>query len=1135
LLNSRQYGYPKVSGYMKLVFRLPYLFIYFVVFLSSFDIYCQSKVLQFRHLSDESGLSSPKVNCALQDYKGFMWVGTNDGLNKYDGNNFTTYKTYPHGKGKIFGNYIVTLFQDHNNHLFIGTDAGLSLYDRDLDHFVNYSCEKSSALFSVKTTVNKICEDSIGNLWLATETGLIYFDRIHNKIDTYMHNPPDTASISNNDVLFVYIDLTGRIWAGTRKGLNIFSPETRGFQHISRCSQNKENISELSFLDIAEDKERKLWFGTSNGLFYLNNNEGSNNLQLSNFEYRPDDPDGIAKERVEVLYIANNGDLWIHSLNKGISLYNKSGNNFSHYRMDEFNPMGLTNEAVTEITQDRNDNLWVCTYNDGINISVKNSGFIVGYKSLPGAVQSLSVNIVSCFLEDRMGHIWVGTDGGGLNLFNNKTNRFKRYNNKNSNLKSVAILCIAEGDENEIWLGTWAGGLVRFNTKTNNFKAYTVENSGIPDNSIYSIAKDKSGNMWMGSFSKGLIYYKIKENKFFAYTTENSEILNDQINVVKIDNKGKVYLGSVKSFQAFVPGEDKFITYTKSLKDPKSISTDCVYDILIENDTSVWLATANGLDLLNPLKGIFTKYFTEDGLPHNSLKGLIFDKSGVLWLTTNNGICQFDYHKKTFRNFYVSDGLESNVFYERSIYVTKNGSILAGGSKGFNLITPEDLPGNKIPPQVVLTGFDIFNQEAKIGEKGSPLVKQISETKEITLSYKQSVLTFYFSALDYTNPQKNQYAYTMENFDKAWNYCGNRRDATYTNLSPGKYIFRVKASNSDGVWNENGTSLQITITPPWWKTTLAIVVFGLIIFCLFFSFYFFRVNQLHKQKERLENLVKIRTHEIEEKNIMLHKQTLELSKINELLGERQQQIEEQAEKLQVSNEMLHNLNATKDKFFSIIAHDLRSPFNSIMGFCELLFKRYEKMDDAKRKKLLGTVYESSKNLLKLLENLLQWARSQTGNISFDPEEFDINELINTNISLVNNLLQEKGVKLKKRFDGKISVYADKNMISTVIRNLITNAVKFTETGGITIETFQDKDNATVKIIDTGLGISKDKLGKIFDIENSKSTSGTRGESGTGLGLIICKEFVEKNGGSISVSSEPGKGSVFCFSIPNKSS
>ncbi|MBA7545544.1 Adaptive-response sensory-kinase SasA [subsurface metagenome] len=424
--------------------------------------------------------------------------------------------------------------------------------------------------------------------------------------------------------------------------------------------------------------------------------------------------------------------------------------------------------------------------------------------------------------------------------------------------------------------------------------------------------------------------------------------------------------------------------------------------------------------------------------------------------------------------------------------------------------------------------------------KDSPLQQHISETEKIVLSYKQSVLSFHFAAMDFTNPDKNQFAYMMENFDREWIYSGNRREATYTNLDPDEYCFKVIGSNNDGVWNTTGVSLDIVILPPWWQTIWfkAIVLFIVLSFVI--SFYYLRVYQLKKQRNLLEKRVNERTKEVEEKNRLLHLQTKEMNETNTNLEERQQQIEEQAEELKAqaeelskTNDTLKTLNATKDKFFSIIAHDLKNPFTSILGFCEILKIRYKKMDDSKKQNLINIIHQSSNNLYKLLENLLQWARSQTGNLKYTPEEFHIHELIQNITSLVNNSVAQKGLQLTADIPEDLKVYADKNMIYTVIRNLVTNAIKFTDQGEIKIQVKEEPKQNVISVTDSGVGIQKDKTETIFEISKSKSTEGTRGESGTGLGLIICKEFVEINGGSIHVQSVAGEGSSFYFTIPRK--
>jgi signal transduction histidine kinase len=499
------------------------------------------------------------------------------------------------------------------------------------------------------------------------------------------------------------------------------------------------------------------------------------------------------------------------------------------------------------------------------------------------------------------------------------------------------------------------------------------------------------------------------------------------------------------------------------------------------------------------------------------------------------GISRFDYRNKQFSNLSASDGLQSNEFTKASILTTQNGAILAGGTNGFNLIHPERKSDNRMIPQLNLTDIHIFNGRVTIGSNDSPLKSHISVSDEITLSYKQSVITFFFSVMDFTNPQKNQYAYMMENFDKGWVYSGNKREATYTNLNPGRYTFRVKGSNNDGVWNEEGVSLTITITPPWWATTIARVSFALFLISLFAGIYILRVSQLNHQRKLLEKLVKERTHEIEDKNVMLERKTAELNKTNSLLEERQQYIQQQAEELASSNNQLKTANATKDTFFSIIAHDLRNPFNNILGFTELLSNNDPTIDDEKIKKITSQLYKSASNTYNLLENLLEWSKTQSNKITFEPQLVDLREIC---LEVIENMsLNSKNINIVFSDPEKIEVFADINMIKTILRNLISNAIKFSFENSIVNLSIEKNDRfATVTVSDKGVGIEKKNLSKLFDLTQKYSTQGTASEKGTGLGLIICKEFIVKHNGEIWVASDTdshrgGKGTTIKFSIP----
>jgi signal transduction histidine kinase len=418
---------------------------------------------------------------------------------------------------------------------------------------------------------------------------------------------------------------------------------------------------------------------------------------------------------------------------------------------------------------------------------------------------------------------------------------------------------------------------------------------------------------------------------------------------------------------------------------------------------------------------------------------------------------------------------------------------------------------NRFIPPVYITDFMIFNKPVLYATPGAQFPKHISQEKEIRLNWRQSVFSFSFAAINYNHPKKSQYKYIMEGFETEWNNTdASRRYVTYTNLDPGTYYFKVKATNNDGIWNENETSLRIIILPPWWATWwFRSIVFSVIAFILAFFFYS-RMNRLKNQKIRLEEQVAKKTYELTQK---------------------QEMILQQDEDLKESNKKLTILNATKDKFFSIIAHDLKNPFNSILGFSELLIEDFKELTEDKKLEFIEAIHDSSRRIYVLLENLLEWASTQTGNIRFHPEVIDMEEVFETNYALIKNKFEEKGIRFNMELSGNTKVFADYNMISTVIRNLMGNAIKFTENGEIRAAIRPVDSHIEISISDSGSGIPHKVQERIFEIDHKKSTAGTRGEKGSGLGLLICKEFVLKNGGELFVKSEEGKGTTFTFTVP----
>jgi signal transduction histidine kinase/ligand-binding sensor domain-containing protein len=1019
-----------------------------------------------------------------------MWIGTPEGLNRYDGFDFIIYKNIPGDSSSLAENVVQTIFEDKNMNLFIGMENSLCLYNRAKDNFLNYMLDKSSPLRGLNCIIADITQDTLGNLWLGTDIGLIYFDRINNSIIRYVHNSNDPESLSDNNVEDLLIDKHLRLWIATRRGLNLFQPESGSFRHFAGNHEVSGNFLNTIFMNLAEDNEGNIWVGSTTGLYCLKANSEKIPVDILHYQHDEMDKTSLSSDLIISLFIDNAGKLWIGTESAGINLFNKDNGTFVNYRSDDNDPQSLNNESIEAIAQDRSGNMWFGTYAGGLNVAIKNREAILKYQKLPGAPLSLSHNSVKCFLEDHQGTILIGTDGGGLNLFDQQTNRFHRLKMDNSNLSSDAILCLMEDSKNRIWLGTWAGGLVHFDSEKKSFKALTTTNSEIPDNSIYALAEGEDNDLWLGSFEHGLIHYQIKNGKFIGYNPENSGLANKMIvKLVKLSNH-RILIGTINCLQIYSINDNHFTTYLSDQNNTNSLSYPRVTDILVENDTSIWIGTPDGLNRFNPVTGSFERFYEKDGLPHNFIKGLIFDKSGSLWVTTSSGACRFDYKKRIYNNFTTEDGLQGKEFSERGVYKTKNGAVLLGGTRGFNVVYPEKISKNKFIPDVLITDLKIFNRSAVPGAENSPLVNNITETKILTVTNKMSILTFFFAAMDFTAIEKNQYAYWMEGFDNDWVYSGNKREATYTNLNPGKYIFHVKGSNNDGVWNNEGISIQVIVLPPWYAQWWIQVISVLLLIFIFISIFISRVRHLNNQKILLEKLVAVKTSE------------------------------------------LYELNASKDKFFSIIAHDLKNPFNNIIGFSGLLQEEIRSGDHERNKLYADSINNSAVQTLSLLDNLLEWAKSQTGKTLYNPQPVQLNELINEECTMLTELAKSKNIEFKRSFPDNLTIMADRNMIKTVLRNLISNAIKFTHKNGkIEVKAIADHQKVEISVIDSGMGMSGDTIARLFKIDSDLSTPGTENEKGTGLGLVLCKEFIEKHGSMLLVESELAKGSIFRFSLP----
>lgn len=1147
---------------------------------------------RFKRLSIEQGLSNNYIRCIVQDNKGFMWFGTSSGLNKYDGYSITTYKNSLEDTTSLSNDIVTSFFEDTKGNLWIGTQGGgLNLYNRDKDCFVQYNHNENKKNSLSHYYVTFIYEDSEQNLWVGTEGGgLNLFNKENGSFQTYEYAENGRNSLSDNSVICIHEDKKGNLWIGTGKGITIYQREKGVFLKLEQLLANN-GLGKYFINCIVEDENNNIWVGTrENGLYklkyksekdislvlikldkesYINSNiirdliVDKNRLWVGTGgglyvydiknERVENDIQGLNKNGSLSSYnisqlLVDNYKIWIGSWDSGISVYDAKGNSLSHFNYDVLDDKSVSNDMITSLYKDKIGNVWIGTFAGGVNLADRYSIFSHYFKRIDNN-NSINHNSVLSFLEDRNGDLWIGTDGGGLSHIKKDfdgTIQYKHYlyENNPKSLTSNVVLSIIEDKDDVLWIGTW-DGLTKMNRKHVDSFEFTryrhdKENSNsLVDNRVWDIFEDSKGRLWIGTCGGGLNLFNKATNSFKAFKfnkNDTASIGENYIWDILEDSDSNIWIATSNGLSKMVDdneGEVSFINFRYDNEKKNSLKSNFVFAIHEDTKNELWVGTLGGIHKFNKESESFECYQKKDGLSDDAVLTILEDEQRNLWLSTYKGLTKFNPEQKTFQIFDIKDGLQSNQFNIGACLKSKTGQLYFGGINGYNVFYPDSVKKNINIPPIVLTGFQVFNKPVTQYGESSPLNKHISEAKEVMLSYKQTVFSFEFSSLNYIIPEKNSYAYKMEGFDENWLYTNsNKRFATYTNLDPGEYIFKVKASNNDGVWNETGTAIKVIIAPPFWLTLWFKFLIGAFVIASLYAYYRLRIRYLKIQKKVLQKKVHIKTKELIEVNEVLASRNEEMNQQKEEILSQNEELIVQRDRIEAQNEELHKLNTTKDKFFSIIAHDLKNPFNSILGIVELIDEDYDKMEDVQKKELIKHVRQASNNSYTLLENLLYWSRSQLNKINYEPVSIDLFEMVNSILELLRIHAEEKNINLISEVEKSVFIYADKDMINTVLRNLVSNAVKFTKPKGSVIVNADSKDGTvTIRVEDTGVGMSGENVDKLFNLEELHSTKGTKGEKGTGLGLILCKEFLDKSGSKIEVESVIGKGSVFKFELP----
>ena len=821
-----------------------------------------AEVVRFERLSVDQGLSQSWALSITQDGQGYLWIGTEDGLNRYDGYEFEVFRHDLDDPTSLADNNINALLVDTERRLWVGTLNGLDRLDRATNSFIHYFPQDGNSNSLSGKNISALYQDQEDILWVGTEDGgLNRYDAAADKFMHYQNIPGDPDSLSDNDVLSIFEDSQGILWVGTASGgLNGLDRATGKFTHYRNDPKDPGSLSADTVRVIFEDSHGALWIGTeTGGLNQFNRTTDT----FTRYRYEIDNSFSLSSDEVSAIYEDHSGALWVGT-RAGLNQLDREKNRFIQYRSDSSDIYSISSDSILSLFEDRGGILWIGTGGGGVN---KYAGALQKFKLFqhrPNQRQTLSDNDVLAITEDQDGFLWAGTHFGGLNRLDQNANELTIYRNdprRPSTLANDDVRALVVDRTNRLWVGTNGGGLDYFDRRTGyfiHFKNSPDDETSLAEDRVIALFEDRNGNLWIGLSTQGMDRLNA-DGKTFTHYRQNpsnaNSLVDNRVRAIYQDRQGLIWIGTYGGLSIWDPVANQFTNFYSIPNDSKSLSSNLVRSFHEDAFGNMWIATyGGGLNYFSRDTHEFTRFTTKNGLPSNSLSGILADGRSNLWISSNSGLTRFDPQRETFRNYTSKDGLQGDEFNGGAFFVNSRGEMFFGGINGFNSFFPQAVTDNSSVPPVVITAFRKFNKIVRT---------DLQPGETINLDYGDDFISFDFAALDYFAPLWNQYTYMLEGFDRQWITAGTRRYASYTNLKGGDYTFRVRGSNSDGIWNVDGFSVKIHVTLPIWQTWWFYLAIAVVLAGISFGAYRMRVQDIKDRNRLLEVQVRERTMEIE--------------------------------------------------------------------------------------------------------------------------------------------------------------------------------------------------------------------------------------------------------------------------------